>query len=104
MSSDPTRPQGAAQEAAEKNPYKDESVISSPELHRDARYLSTVLHDLGDWKGIIAVTRGGLVPAALVARELEIRLIDTVCVVSYGAAKEGGAEWSQGELQWLKRV
>ena len=37
-------------------------------------------------------TRGGLVPAALVARELEIRLIDTICLASYGAAGGGGAE------------
>jgi len=86
------------------NPYKDEIVISWPELHRDARYLSSVLHDLGDWTGIIAVTRGGLVPAALVARELDIRLIDTVCLVSYGAQAAGGAEQTQGELKWLKRV
>ena len=105
MSSDPTRPPaGPAADVAESNPYKDEIVISWPELHRDARYLSGVLHDLGEWKGIIAVTRGGLVPAALVARELEIRLIDTVCVVSYGAEDEGGAEQRQGELRWLKRV
>ncbi len=86
------------------NPYKDEIVISWPELHRDARYLSKVLDDIGDWKGIIAITRGGLVPAALVARELEIRLIDTVCVVSYGAADAGAAEQSQGSLRWLKGV
>ncbi|ACL64418.1 Xanthine phosphoribosyltransferase [Anaeromyxobacter dehalogenans 2CP-1] len=85
-------------------PYQDEIVISWPELHRDARYLSRVLHELGDWKGIIAITRGGLVPAALVARELDIRLIDTVCVVSYGAAETGGAEAKQGALQWLKTV
>ena len=45
-------------------PYRDEIIISWPELHRDARYLSRVLHQLGDWKGIIAITRGGLVPAA----------------------------------------
>jgi adenine/guanine phosphoribosyltransferase-like PRPP-binding protein len=31
----------------------------------------------------VAVTRGGLVPAAIVARELDIRLIDTVCIASY---------------------
>ncbi|HUK65415.1 MAG TPA: xanthine phosphoribosyltransferase [Anaeromyxobacteraceae bacterium] len=85
-------------------PYKDEIVISWPELHRDARYLCRVLHDLGDFKGIIAITRGGLIPAALVARELEIRLIDTICVVSYGSGEEGGAEKSQGNLQWLKKV
>ena len=86
------------------DPYRDEIVISWPELHRDARYLCSVLHELGDWKGIIAITRGGLVPAALVARELDIRLIDTVCVVSYGAGASGGAEKTQGEIHWITRV
>jgi xanthine phosphoribosyltransferase len=86
------------------HPYRDEIVISWPELHRDARYLSRVLHDKGEWSGIIAVTRGGLVPAALVARELDIRLIDTVCVVSYASTGEGGAEKRQGELRWLKKI
>jgi xanthine phosphoribosyltransferase len=85
------------------SPYQDEIVVSWPELHRDARYLSRVLHEKGEWKGIVAITRGGLVPAALVARELDIRLIDTVCVVSYGAGDEG-AEQHQGELRWLKTV
>jgi xanthine phosphoribosyltransferase len=86
------------------NPYKDQVVISWPELHRDARYLCTQLHDIGDWKGIIAITRGGLVPAALVARELDIRLIDTVCVVSYGTSGGAGAEQTQSGLRWLKSV
>jgi xanthine phosphoribosyltransferase len=85
-------------------PFRDEIIVSWPELHRDARYLSRVLHELGDWKGIIAITRGGLVPAALVARELDLRLIDTVCVVSYGQGVPGAADKSQGELRWLKGV
>ena len=89
---------------ATEHPYRDEIVISWPELHRDARYLCSVLHELGDWKGIIAITRGGLVPAALVARELDIRMIDTVCVVSYGAGSAGSAEKTQGEIHWIKRV
>ncbi len=88
---------------APRNPYEDDIVISWPELHRDARYLSEVLHSIKPWKGIIAVTRGGLVPAALIARELDIRLIDTVCVVSYGASG-GAAEQIQGNLQVLKGV
>jgi xanthine phosphoribosyltransferase len=88
----------------ESNPYKDEIIISWVELHRDARYLSQVLHDMGEWKGIIAITRGGLVPAALVARELDIRLIDTVCVVSYGASDPAVEAKTQGKLQWLKSV
>ncbi len=39
---------------------------------------------LGPWKGIVAVTRGGLVPAAIVARELDVRVVETVCVIGYG--------------------
>jgi xanthine phosphoribosyltransferase len=89
-------------------PYEDEIIISWVELHRDARYLSEVLHQKGPWKGIIAVTRGGLVPAALVARELDIRLIDTICVTSYDAGKEdetgGGPAQLQGKVQVLKGV
>jgi xanthine phosphoribosyltransferase len=82
--------------------YEDEIIVSWVELHRDARYLSHLLHEKGPWNGIIAVTRGGLVPAALVARELDLRLIDTVCVASYGAGEGGGAEQAQGELKVLK--
>ncbi len=84
--------------------YDDEIVISWAELHRDARYLSKLLHETGTWQGIIAITRGGLVPAALIARELEIRHIDTVCVTSYGAGGTGSAEQVQGETQVLKGV
>jgi len=57
--------------------------VSWEELHRNAKALSWRLIDKGPWKGIVAVTRGGLVPAAIIARELNIRLIDTVCVSSY---------------------
>ena len=83
--------------------YQDDVVISWPELHRDARYLSELLHGMGTWAGIIAITRGGLVPAALVARELEIRLIDTFCVSSY-SSNSGGAAMDQSEVTILKSV
>jgi xanthine phosphoribosyltransferase len=85
-------------------PYEDEIIISWVELHRDARYLSEVLHQKGPWKGIIAITRGGLVPAALVARELDIRLVDTICVTSYGAGETGAAQQQQGAIKVLKGV
>ena len=87
-----------------RNPYEDDIVISWAELHRDTRYLSSVLHELGAWKGIIAITRGGMVPAALIARELDIRLIDTVCITSYGTGEVSGAEQTQGSLKILKSV
>jgi len=57
--------------------------VSWEELHRDAKALARRLLELGPWKGMVAVTRGGLAPAAIVARALDIRLIETVCVIGY---------------------
>jgi len=57
--------------------------VSWEELHRNAKALAWKLHDTGPWQGLIAVTRGGLVPSAVVARELDIRIIETVSVVGY---------------------
>jgi xanthine phosphoribosyltransferase len=57
--------------------------VTWDELHRHARALAWRLLELGPWKGIIAVTRGGLVPAAIIARELDLRIVDTVCLASY---------------------
>jgi xanthine phosphoribosyltransferase len=54
--------------------------VSWEELHRDSRALSWRLAERGPWQGIVAIARGGLVPAQIVARELELRLIDTICV------------------------
>jgi len=65
--------------------------VSWDELHRNARALAWRLLDLKPWRGIVAVTRGGLVPAAIVARELDIRLVDTVCIASYDDRKQGQA-------------
>ena len=87
-----------------RSPYEDQIIVSWAELHRDARYLSEMLHQKGPWKGIIAITRGGLVPAALVARELDIRLVDTICVTSYDAGAAGGAAQARGEVNVLKGV
>src|SRR6266581_3725250 len=71
--------------------------VSWDMFHRDARALAWRLHAAGPFEAIVAVTRGGLVPAAIVARELGIRVIETVCVASYNHV-------SQGELRMLKTV
>src|SRR5690348_5813831 len=71
--------------------------VSWDEFHRDARALAWRLAAAGPFEAIVAVTRGGLVPAAIVARELGIRVIETVCVASYDHI-------SQGELRMLKTV
>lgn len=63
--------------------FKKFFPVSWEELHRNAKALAWRLLDMGPWKGLIAVTRGGLVPAAVVARELDIRMIETVSVIGY---------------------
>ena len=70
-------------------PYTKTFPVSWEELHRNARALAWRLLDLGPWHSVIAVTRGGLVPAAIVARELNVRLVDTVCIASYDDREQG---------------
>jgi xanthine phosphoribosyltransferase len=45
--------------------------------------------DKGPWKGIVAITRGGLIPAAIVARELDCRLIESASVITYDEEEIG---------------
>lgn len=86
------------------SPYRDDIVISWPELHRDTRVLCHALMAREPFKGIIAITRGGMIPAALVARELEIRLIDTICAASYDESVEAGAQNKRSEVKIIKGV
>ena len=69
--------------------YNKMFPVSWTELHRDARALAWRLADLGPFKGLVAITRGGLVPAAIIARELNLRLIDTVCSSTYDRMEQG---------------
>lgn len=59
-------------------------ALSWEDIHVDARALAAQLKARGTFLGIIAVARGGLVPAAILARELGLRHVDTVCIASYG--------------------
>src|SRR6202162_2765120 len=71
--------------------------VSWDQFHRDSRALAWRLNGAGPFEAIVCITRGGLVPAAIVARELGIKLIETVCVSSYTGT-------AQGELSVLKDV
>ncbi|HEX7792196.1 MAG TPA: xanthine phosphoribosyltransferase [Afipia sp.] len=64
--------------------------VSWDQFHRDARALAWRLSGAGPFHAMIAVTRGGLVPAAVIARELGIRVIDTLCVSSYNHTSQVG--------------
>ena len=85
----PEPPPGAPQKAFH---------VSWDQFHRDARALAWRLNASAPFSGMVAVTRGGLVPAAIVSRELDLRIIDTFCVRSYAG------ESVQGAIEVLKGV
>jgi len=64
-------------------------TVTWDQLHRDAKALAWRLHERGPWAGIVAITRGGLIPAAIIARELECRLVETVSVMTYDEETRG---------------
>ncbi|HRK19666.1 MAG TPA: xanthine phosphoribosyltransferase [Hyphomicrobiaceae bacterium] len=72
--------------------------VSWDQFHRDARAMAWRLADKGPFEAIVCITRGGLVPAAIVARELGLRMIETVGVASYHDYA------NQGDLKVIKTV
>ena len=75
----------------ERLPHEKGFHVSWDQMHRDARALAWRL-DGREWRAVVAITRGGLVPAMIVARELDIRTIDTISVKSYHKQEQGGLE------------
>jgi len=71
--------------------------VSWDQFHRDSRALAWRLNGEGPFEACVAITRGGLVPAAIVARELNIRTVDCVAVKSYD-------HQSQGQIKLLKPI
>lgn len=65
------------------------ATVTWDQLHRDARLLAEELIPLGPFRGIVAVTRGGLIPAAIIGREIDCRLIESISVVTYEEEKIG---------------
>ena len=74
------------------DPYRHNLSVSWEEFHRLSRVLAERLMERGPWKLLVAVTRGGLVPAAIVARELDLRVIDTLCIATYDDRSKGAPQ------------
>ena len=75
--------------------YQIDLVVTWDEVHRDTKDLVRRLMGLGPMKGVVAITRGGLVPATILARELELRYVDTLCIATYD-------EKSIGDINLIK--
>ncbi|PIE11381.1 MAG: xanthine phosphoribosyltransferase [Rhodobacterales bacterium] len=76
-------------------PHEKGFHVSWDQLHRDARALAWRLDGIapeGGWRAVVAITRGGMAPAMIVARELDVRLVDTISVKSYHHQQQGKAE------------
>ncbi|MCF3745072.1 xanthine phosphoribosyltransferase, partial [Salmonella enterica subsp. enterica serovar Weltevreden] len=67
---------------------RENYVVTWDMLQIHARKVASRLMPSEQWKGSIAVSRGGLVPGALLARALGIRHVDTVCISSYDHENE----------------
>jgi len=64
-------------------------TVTWDQLHRDAKALAWRLLDHGPWNGVVAITRGGLIPAAIIARELECRVVETASILTYDGETKG---------------
>ena len=77
-------------------PHEKGFHISWDQIHRDSRALAWRLDghgpDNGAWKAVVAITRGGMAPAMIVARELDIRTVDTISVKSYDHQDQAEAQ------------
>ena len=77
-------------------PHEKGFHISWDQIHRDSRALAWRLDgkgpDEGAWRAIVAITRGGMAPAMIIARELDVRTVDTISVKSYSHQDQGAAK------------
>ena len=76
-------------------PHEKGFHVSWDQMHRDARALAWRLQDdapEGGWRMVVAITRGGMAPAMIVARELDIRVVDTISVKSYNHQQQSEPE------------
>lgn len=85
-------------------PHEKGFHVSWDQIHRDSRALAWRLDKRGPndgaWRAVVAITRGGMAPAMIVARELDIRTVDTISVKSYHST--GGKADDRREAQVLK--
>lgn len=82
--------------ATDRLPHEKGFHISWDQIHRDSRALAWRLQgygpDNGAWRAVVAITRGGMAPAMIVSRELDIRVVDTISIKSYDHQNQSEAK------------
>lgn len=92
--------------APSSNLFSNDSPVTIPEaayidwnsFHEDTRGLAKILENEGPFHGVIAITRGGLFPAGLLAYEMDLRVIETIGLQSYRDDK------SVSQIEEIKQV
>ena len=86
---------GSQTPAQTRLPHEKGFHISWDQIHRDSRALAWRLDghgpEDGAWRAIVAITRGGMAPAMIIARELDVRTVDTISIKSYDHQKQSEA-------------
>lgn len=73
-----------------------EYCLTWDEFHRDTLTLTRRLLAREPFQGIIAIARGGLIPAGILAREMNLRFVDTLCIASYDHTQQGSLRLLKG--------
>lgn len=69
-------------------------------FYNDTLALAWKLKGKGPFIGIVAISRGGLIPAGILAYELDIKYVDTYCLSSYDYQTQREAVRLKPSLQW----
>jgi len=72
--------------------------VSWKKIHKLSKACAQLLKSKGSWNKIVAITRGGLIPAAIIAKELDIKIIDTVSIQSYEKTRRGRLNILKGSV------
>ena len=68
---------------------ENQLYLSWEEFHKVTRALALKVKDQYTAKGLIGVSRGGLIPLGILAEELNIKLIETIGIQSYDGKEKG---------------
>ncbi len=79
-------------------------VVTWPDFHYQTCALATQIKSVAKWDAMLAVTRGGLIPAGILAKALNIRYIDTICIASYQDKKQTQMQIFKQPTQLPKRL
>lgn len=73
-------------------PRNKEMVIPWDRFHRDCLALVERLRPAGPFDGLLAISRGGLAPGAILSAELPLRRVEVISISSYDGRRQTAPE------------